>query len=72
MWLQPLCAILFFCQRILQGSLSKPPCSLSLALGSVLVEGLASALPYQCMVTSLVVKDWCPLATKMEGKIKVF
>lgn len=31
----------FFCQRILQGSLSKPPCSFSLALGSVLVEGIS-------------------------------
>lgn len=31
-------------------------------------RGLASTLPYQCVATSLVVKDWCPLATKTEGK----
>lgn len=37
----PCHSIFFFCQRILQGSLSKPPCSLLLALGSVLVEGIS-------------------------------
>lgn len=31
-------------------------------------RGLASTLPYQCVATSLVVKGWCPLATKTEGK----
>lgn len=36
----PPCHIIF-CQWILQGSLSKPPCSLLLALGSILVEGVS-------------------------------
>lgn len=72
MWLQPLRAIFFFVKGFFKEASASLLAPFRWPWVVSLWRGLASALPYQCVVTSLVVKDWCPLATKMEGKIKVF